>query len=60
MVAVGFSVTATIRVGNQKGLNDFINLKRIAISIFLITIIGEILICNHFYYEFQFITVALS
>ena len=43
MVAVGFSVTATIRVGNQKGLNDFINLKRIAISIFLITIIIEIL-----------------
>ena len=30
MVAVGFSVTATIRVGNQKGLNDYINLKRIA------------------------------
>ena len=43
MVAVGFSVTATIRVGNQKGLNDYINLKRIAISIFLITIIIEIL-----------------
>ena len=43
MVAVGFSVTATIRVGHQKGLNDFINLKRIAISIFLITIIIEIL-----------------
>ena len=43
MVALGFSVTATIRVGNQKGLNDYINLKRIAKSIFLLTIMIEIL-----------------
>ena len=41
MVALGLSVAATIRVGNQKGLNDFKNLKRIAISIFLITIMIE-------------------
>ena len=41
MVALGFSVAATIRIGNQKGLNDYINLKRIAISIFLITILIE-------------------
>ncbi|WP_340154425.1 MATE family efflux transporter [uncultured Winogradskyella sp.] len=36
MVATGLSVAAMIRVGNQKGLNDFRALKRIAESIFLI------------------------
>ena len=41
MVALGLSVTATIRVGNQKGINDFSNLKRIAISIFLMVILIE-------------------
>ena len=41
MVALGLSVTATNRVGNQKGINDFSNLKRIAISIFLMVIIIE-------------------
>ena len=41
MVALGLSVAATIRVGNQKGLNNYKNLKRIAISIFLITIMIE-------------------
>ncbi len=41
MVALGLSVAATIRVGNQKGLNDYKNLKRIATSIFLITILIE-------------------
>lgn len=35
MIAVGLGVTATIRVGNQKGKSDFVNLRRIAISIFL-------------------------
>lgn len=34
MIAVGLGVTATIRVGNQKGTSDFINLRRIAFSIF--------------------------
>lgn len=34
MIAVGLGVTATIRVANQKGKKDFINLRRIAISIF--------------------------
>ncbi|WP_299363298.1 MATE family efflux transporter [Winogradskyella sp.] len=36
MVAMGLSVAAMVRVGNQKGLKDYINLKRIAESIFLI------------------------
>ena len=36
MVATGLSVAAMIRVGNQKGLLNFINLRRIAFSIFLL------------------------
>ncbi|WP_179345650.1 MATE family efflux transporter [Winogradskyella ursingii] len=36
MVAMGLSVAAMIRVGNQKGLKDFRALKRIAESIFLV------------------------
>ncbi|WP_115124321.1 MATE family efflux transporter [Marinirhabdus gelatinilytica] len=39
MVAMGFSVVAMIRVGNQKGLKRFIELRRIALSIFLISTI---------------------
>lgn len=37
MVSMGFSVTAMIRVGNQKGLRKFRELRRVAISIFLLT-----------------------
>jgi MATE family multidrug resistance protein len=36
MVAIGLSVTAMIRVGNQKGLQNFKELRRIAFSIFLL------------------------
>ena len=43
MVAIGLSVTAMIRVGNQKGLKDFVNLKRIAESIFLMGLLFAIL-----------------
>ena len=43
MVALGLSVAATIRIGNQKGLNDYKNLKRIAISIFLLTVLIELI-----------------
>ena len=39
MVAIGLSVTAMIRVGNQKGLNKFFELRRIAFSIFLLGIL---------------------
>ena len=35
MIAVGLSVTATVRVGNQKGLKRPIELRRISKSIFL-------------------------
>ena len=37
MVSMGFSVVAMIRVGNQKGLQNFRELRRVAISIFLLT-----------------------
>ncbi len=36
MVAMGLSVAAMVRVGNQKGLMDFKELRRIAFSIFLL------------------------
>ncbi len=37
MVAMGFSVAAMIRVGNQKGMKRFRELRRIAYSIFFLT-----------------------
>ena len=43
MVAMGLSVAAMVRVGNQKGLKDYINLKRIAESIFLVGFIFAVL-----------------
>ncbi|RXJ50795.1 MATE family efflux transporter [Gelidibacter gilvus] len=39
MVATGLSVAAMIRVGNQKGLRNFTELRRIAISIFLLGVV---------------------
>ncbi|WP_456463530.1 MATE family efflux transporter [Lutibacter sp.] len=39
MIAVGIGVAATIRVSNQKGLNNFIELRRIAFSNFLLILI---------------------
>ena len=39
MVAMGMGVAATVRVGNQKGLQNFKELRRIAFSIFLLTLI---------------------
>ncbi|MBJ2176439.1 MATE family efflux transporter [Aureibaculum sp. A20] len=43
MVAMGLSVTAMIRVGNQKGLKNFKELRRIAFSIFLLTFFLDII-----------------
>ncbi|KVV14223.1 MATE family efflux transporter [Flavobacterium sp. TAB 87] len=43
MVAMGLSVTAMIRVGNQKGLGDYVKLRRVAFSIYLQAIILEII-----------------
>ncbi|UZH54401.1 MATE family efflux transporter [Salinimicrobium tongyeongense] len=41
MVAVGLGVTATIRVGNQKGKANYYDLRRIALSTFLLVFIIE-------------------
>lgn len=43
MVAMGLSVAAMIRVGNQKGLKDFKALKRIAQSIFFLGFIFAVI-----------------
>lgn len=43
MVGMGLSVAAMIRVGNQKGLQNFKELRRVAFSIFLLTIFIEII-----------------
>ncbi|RPD98246.1 MATE family efflux transporter [Aureibaculum marinum] len=43
MVAMGLSVTAMIRVGNQKGLKNFKDLRRVAFSIFLLTFFLDII-----------------
>jgi len=48
MFAMGLSVAAMIRVGNQKGLNDYKRLRIVALSIFLLAIILEILFATFF------------
>ena len=42
MFAMGLSVAATVRVGNQKGLGDFKTMKVVAFSIFLLAVLLEI------------------
>lgn len=42
MFAMGLSVAAMIRVGNQKGLEDYHKLRLVAFSIFLLTTLLEI------------------
>ncbi|WP_417360872.1 MATE family efflux transporter [Galbibacter sp.] len=42
MVGVGLSVAAMIRVGNQKGLKSYKELRRIAISVFCLTFLIEV------------------
>jgi len=39
MIAVGIGVASTIRVGNQKGLKNYVELRRIAFSNFLLVLI---------------------
>lgn len=41
MFAMGLSVAATIRVGNQRGLKDYKKLRIVALSIFLLAILLE-------------------
>ncbi len=42
MVGMGLSVAAMVRVGNQKGLQNFKELRRIAKSIFFLTFLMEV------------------
>ncbi len=49
MIAVGLGVAATIRVGNQKGLRQFSELKRISLSIFLQVFIIELFFALGFF-----------
>ncbi|MCL6265286.1 MATE family efflux transporter [Flagellimonas myxillae] len=42
MVGMGLSVAAMVRVGNQKGLRSFRELRRIAQSIFFLTLLLEV------------------
>ena len=44
MVAMGLSVAAMVRVGNQKGLGAFVDLRRIAQSVFLLTLLIDIVL----------------
>ncbi len=48
MVAMGLSVVAMIRVGNQMGLNKYAELRRIAFSIFMIAILFAIIFASLF------------
>ncbi len=48
MFAMGLGVAAMIRVGNQKGKQDFISLRRVAYSIFLLIFLLDILFCIFF------------
>lgn len=49
MVAMGLSVAAMIRVGNQKGLQNYSELRRIAFSIFLLGFIFAVFFGLFFY-----------
>jgi MATE family multidrug resistance protein len=42
MVAMGLSIAAMVRVGNQKGLGAYVDLRRIAHSVFLLTLLIDI------------------
>jgi len=43
MVALGISVAAMIRIGNQKGLQRYFELRRIALSLFLLGLIFAVI-----------------
>lgn len=49
MVAMGLSVASMIRVGNQKGLGQYFELRRIAFSLFMLAILLSIFFAAIFY-----------
>jgi MATE family multidrug resistance protein len=54
MFAMGLSVTAMIRVANQKGLDDYKKLNTVAHSIFLMALLVEIIFAVIFMLGYQF------
>lgn len=48
MFAMGLAVVATIRIGNQYGLKDFKELRRVALSIFLLIFLMDIIFALFF------------
>jgi len=48
MFAMGLSVVAIIRVGNQYGLKDYKELKRVAVSVFLLILIMDVVFALFF------------
>lgn len=48
MFAMGFGVAAMIRVGNQKGKKNYIELRRVALSMFLLIFLFDIVFCTLF------------
>ncbi|AFJ90877.1 MATE family efflux transporter [Blattabacterium sp. (Blaberus giganteus)] len=52
LLSTGFSVAATIRIGNQFALKNFLELKRIGKSIFFMGFIF-MLICSFFFFFFR-------
>lgn len=48
MVGIGLSVAALVRVGNQKGLHNFTELRRIAKSVFFLTLVIEVVFASFF------------
>ena len=55
MVAMGLSVASMIRVGNQKGLQNYSELRRIAFSIFLLGVILATLFALVFFIFHEFL-----
>lgn len=55
MIAIGLGVTATVRVGNQKGLQNFKELRRIALSIFLLMAIIDLFFAFGFFVTKDFL-----
>lgn len=54
MVAMGLSVASMIRVGNQKGLHQYIELRRVAVSLFLMGFIFAVVFASLFLIFNQF------
>ena len=55
MFAMGLSVAVTIRVGNQKGLMDYVKLQLVARSIFLLAILLETIFATIFVVFHQYL-----